>query len=189
MLRADPEVHQICEKGGREALQEFMEKRCGPFDPNFGPDYTPQDFSKPMPESWKWDVMVILPVKDRYRFMKAMYPHFGITKQQLAETRAMIERLSPARARSDAARDIKRNQIKIYWAGGIASNPILPDRYWPLVENLPHGEAGVGCTTSVPVETILYGQEYNRVILKYLLAQRNLNAVPKSQVWKVLSAP
>jgi hypothetical protein len=76
---------------------------------------------------------------------------------------------NPAEAAREAERDIRRGQIKFYWSGSIAVQPVgVP---LDLARQYPRADAGVGCTvTDVKLRERQeeYARRYNQKILAYL---------------------
>jgi len=69
------------------------------------------------------------------------------TENPIPETSAeTYERWNPDNALGEAEDDIKNETVKIYMHGGFAAYPVgvEPEDY-ELIENVPRGEAGVGC--------------------------------------------
>lgn len=76
---------------------------------------------------------------------------------------------NPADAVKEAEQDIRRGDIKFYWAGSIASRPVgVP---FEVAKNYPKANAGIGCVTNdIPLRERQeeYARRYNEKIYAYI---------------------
>lgn len=92
-----------------------------------------------------------------------------------------VQTWNPARADSDAERDIATGNIRFAYIGGIASYaPGLPERSYEVVRRYPHLEIGPqGCMQDDSFDVrAAYARRYNARIWKHVSAHRQASNQP-----------